>query len=294
MACMLLMVVLLLAVEVTHSLPMERFQQLGWQRLLEDVEECSECHPELCNSPQRCPAGRVKDLCRCCWECGNAEGQLCDLDASSNFYGICGKDLVCEIQDEDLNSGEIPEPQCVCTSQEVLCGSDGKTYENICKFRERMFQHRQKEELTAAHQGPCKTAPFIATPPRDIINVEGSDIIFGCEVSSYPMAIVEWRKEGNSIFLPADDSHMAVQARGGPQRFELTGWLQIQRVRKEDQGMYTCYAKNQFGEASASARLQVINPDSPLASKVKSFKTGVYDITDDEEDIEYGGSGYSY
>ncbi|MGH0128807.1 UNVERIFIED_CONTAM: hypothetical protein FKN15_052138 [Acipenser sinensis] len=137
-------------------------------------------------------------------------------------------------------------------------------------------------------------APFIATPPRDIVNVEGSDVIFGCEVSSFPMAIVEWRKEGNSIFLPADDSHMAVQARGGPQRFELTGWLQIQRVQKEDEGMYTCCAKNEFGEVSASARLQVINPDSPLASKVKPFKTGVYDITDDEEDIEYGGSGYSY
>ncbi|KAK1175160.1 kazal-type serine protease inhibitor domain-containing protein 1-like [Acipenser oxyrinchus oxyrinchus] len=293
MDCMLL-IVLLLAVEATHSIPMERFQQLGWQRLLEDLEECSECQPELCNSPQRCPAGRVQDHCGCCWECSNAEGQLCDLDTSSNFYGMCGKDLECEIQDKDLNSGEIPEPQCVCTRQEVLCGSDGKTYENICKFREGQFRHRKKEELTVAHKGPCKTAPFIATPPRDIVNLEGSDVIFGCEVSSYPMAIVEWRKEGNSIFLPADDSHMAVQARGGPQRFELTGWLQIQRVQKEDEGMYTCCAKNEFGEVSASARLQVINPDSPLASKVKPFKTGVYDITDDEEDIEYGGSGYSY
>ncbi|MBN3306017.1 KAZD1 protein, partial [Amia calva] len=47
-------------------------------------------------------------------------------------------------------------------------------------------------------------------------------------------------------------------ARGGPQCFELTGWLQIQNIQKEDEGVYTCLAKNEFGEVSASARLQVV------------------------------------
>ncbi|KAG2465467.1 kazal-type serine peptidase inhibitor domain 2 [Polypterus senegalus] len=283
-----------IALAVAHSIPVERFQQLEWQRLLEEAEDCPKCQVELCRPPVGCPAGLVRDHCGCCWECGNAEGQLCDLDASSNFYGRCGEDLECEIQDEDLSAGEVPVPQCVCTNQEVICGTDGKTYANICKLREAKIQQTKRENLTISHKGPCKTAPLISTPPRDIINVEGSDVIFGCEVSSYPMAFVEWRKEGQSIFLPADDSHMAVQARGGPQRFEITGWLQIQKIRKEDEGIYTCFAKNKYGEVSASANLQIIDMDSPLASKLKHYKTGVFDITDDDEDLEEGASGYRY
>lgn len=53
--------------------------------------------------------------------------------------------------------------------------------------------------------------PVIVSPPHDVIDVEGSDIFFSCEVLSYPMAVVEWRKEGNSVFLPADGSNMLVQ-----------------------------------------------------------------------------------
>ncbi|KAJ8398907.1 hypothetical protein AAFF_G00418150 [Aldrovandia affinis] len=128
--------------------------------------------------------------------------------------------------------------------------------------------------------------------------MDGSDVIFGCEVSSYPMAVIEWRKEGNSIFLPTDDSNMAVQqARGGPRRFELTGWLQIQKVRRADEGVYTCTAKNKFGEVSASARLQVVEKDSQLAHQLKKPKNRVYDLSDDEEDDEdYEGlsSGFTY
>lgn len=37
----------------------------------------------------------------------------------------------------------------------------------------------------------------------------------------------------------------------------MTGWLQIQRVGPNDAGVYTCTARNAFGEVSASARLQV-------------------------------------
>ncbi|XP_035275685.1 kazal-type serine protease inhibitor domain-containing protein 1-like [Anguilla anguilla] len=268
--------------------------------LWDQLEACGECYPDQCVTELRCPAGRVRDRCGCCWECGGDEGQPCDLDPSGSFYGLCGEGLICQILDRDLLAGEVPEPQCVCVQQGVLCGSDGRTYETPCQFR--TAQHRQREEskltVTLAHHGPCKAKPIIATPPHDVITVEGNDIIFSCEVSAYPMAMIEWRKEGNSIFLPADDSHMAVQARGGPRRFELTGWLQIEDVRQADEGVYTCTARNQFGEVLAPARLQVVKKDSEWAHQLKQQNTAVYDDSDededDEEDYKVLSSGHSY
>ncbi|XP_066575794.1 kazal-type serine peptidase inhibitor domain 2 [Amia ocellicauda] len=284
----------LIAAAFAHSLPLQRPTHLDWKQLIDSGKACKECHPQQCFLPLGCPAGRVRDCCGCCWECGNSERQHCDLDPSSNFYGKCGEGLECQVLEEDVKSGDIPERHCVCSSQEIICGSDGKTYENICQFRDAHYRSREAGDLTVAHNGPCRAEPFIAVSPHDVLNMEGSDIIFGCEVFSYPMAFIEWRKEGNSIFLPADDSHIAVQARGGPQCFELTGWLQIQNIQKEDEGVYTCLAKNEFGEVSASARLQVVERDSPLAHQLQPFKTGVFDISDDDEDSDGLSSGYIY
>nr|XP_006629200.1 PREDICTED: kazal-type serine protease inhibitor domain-containing protein 1-like [Lepisosteus oculatus] len=285
MACRIVLLALL-AADCARSLPIHSLGHLDWQRALAAAEGCAACRPELCLLPPRCPAGRVRDRCGCCWECGNGQGQLCDLSPSSHFYGRCGEGLACRIPEEDMKSGEIPEPRCVCSSQEVICGSDRKTYGDICQFRGAQYRSRETQVLTVVHSGPCRAEPFITTSPRDIINMEGSDVIFGCEVSSYPTALIEWRKEGKSIVLPADDSHIAVQARGGPQRFELTGWLQIQNIKKEDGGVYTCFAKNEFGEASASAELKVVGRDSPLAHQIQPYITGVFDISDDDDDID--------
>lgn len=49
--------------------------------------------------------------------------------------------------------------------------------------------------------------------PYDIWNVTGQDVIFGCEVFAYPMASIEWRKDGLDIQLPGDDPHISVQVR---------------------------------------------------------------------------------
>lgn len=55
------------------------------------------------------------------------------------------------------------------------------------------------------------TEPVITYAPRDIITAKGSDVMFSCEVSSYPLASIQWSKEGNVISFPADDSSTAVQ-----------------------------------------------------------------------------------
>ncbi|XP_067852665.1 kazal-type serine protease inhibitor domain-containing protein 1-like [Heptranchias perlo] len=257
----------------------------GWLRLLREGDGCGVCRPELCPDPPGCTAGTVLDGCDCCPECGNAEGQICDLDNTSHFYGRCGEELECRLDADPAFFGEIPEPQCMCRSQESVCGSNGKTYNNICRFKEVLHRNR-RSNLSVTHKGPCETAPWIATPPRDVGNITGNDIIFGCEVSAYPMALVEWRKKGNDNFLPGDDAHISIQARGGPERYGITGWLQIQGLKKSDEGIYTCYTRNKYGETFASASLSVYDPGSPLAVKMSLHSKDRKYITEEEEDEE--------
>ncbi|XP_005403992.2 PREDICTED: kazal-type serine protease inhibitor domain-containing protein 1 [Chinchilla lanigera] len=235
--------------------------RLGWQRLLAEGEACAPCRPGACAAPRGCLAGRVRDACGCCWECANLEGQLCDLDPGAHFYGRCGEQLECRLDAGDaLRRGEVPEPRCACRSQRPLCGSDGRTYAQICRLRE-AARARPDANLTAAHPGPCEAEPQILSQPHDVWNVTGQDVIFGCEVFAYPMASIEWRKDGLDIQLPGDDPHISVQFRGGPQRFEVTSWLQIQAVRPSDEGTYRCLARNALGQAEAPATLTVLTPD---------------------------------
>lgn len=56
-------------------------------------------------------------------------------------------------------------------------------------------------------------APVISMPPQDVQNFTGNDVIFGCEVSAYPMPHIEWKKKGNKMFLPGDDTHISVQVK---------------------------------------------------------------------------------
>ncbi|XP_067909506.1 kazal-type serine protease inhibitor domain-containing protein 1-like [Heterodontus francisci] len=232
----------------------------GWQRLLEEGPRCPPCELDQCLTPQQCLAGMVRDSCDCCWECGNIEGQICDLDNGNYFYGRCGARLECRLDLGDLRHGEVPEPRCMCQSNQAVCGSNGKTYPQICKFQE-ASNGNMTFNITLVHEGPCEGVPQIISPPFNIWNMTGEDVIFSCEIFAYPMAAIEWHKEGVEMFLPGDDPHISVQVRGGPFKYEATGWLLIQRIRKSDSGLYHCSARNELGEVSAAASLTVVMPD---------------------------------
>nr|XP_032656799.1 kazal-type serine protease inhibitor domain-containing protein 1-like [Chelonoidis abingdonii] len=167
----------------------------------EGAEGQCQCVPQLCPRATTCPAGLVCDHCGCCLECGNAEGQLCDLDGSGTFYGRCGENLECQLDIQELGYRGIPEPQCVCRSQAAVCGSDHITYQNICKFQEAV-REREGQNLSITSDGPCLAVPQIKHHPQDQVNVSGHDVIFMCEVFAYPMALVEWRKDEEEFALP--------------------------------------------------------------------------------------------
>ncbi|XP_048861195.1 kazal-type serine peptidase inhibitor domain 3 [Brienomyrus brachyistius] len=224
--------------------------------------ECEQCVPDQCPAAAGCRAGLVLDRCGCCYECGNSEGQLCDLDNINVFYGLCGSDLQCKIDMSDLRHGEVLEPQCVCVFQEAVCASDGRTFLSLCQFKDAAYS---QPGLRVHNGGPCQTVPLIKVPPHNRVNVSGSTVVFLCEVFAFPMALIEWRKEGSNLILPGDDPHISVQSRGGPMKYELSSWLQIEGVVPGDAGMYHCVAHNQLGNVSASAVLGVLRPEEVSA-----------------------------
>uniref|UniRef100_A0A667Y8E3 Kazal-type serine peptidase inhibitor domain 3 n=1 Tax=Myripristis murdjan TaxID=586833 RepID=A0A667Y8E3_9TELE len=236
---------------------------------------CGPCEPELCPAARGCRAGLVLDACGCCKECGNLEGQACDPGERSVFYGLCGTGMRCmadprpaagagRLQEEDEEEEEEGGEVCVCEEQQPVCGSDATTYMNMCQFREASFSRPQ---LKTRGKGPCKTVPIIKVRPQSQVNGTGSSLVFLCEVFAFPMALVEWRKEGQDVILPGDDPHISVQSRGGPLKFELSSWLQIEGAGPEDSGTYRCIARNNLGSVSASAVLGILGAGNSPAQQ---------------------------
>lgn len=57
---------------------------------------------------------------------------------------------------------------------------------------------------------------MIKVAPQDQVNGSGSIMLLLCEVFAFPMALVEWRKDGRDVVLPGDDPHISVQVGSAP------------------------------------------------------------------------------
>ena len=100
--------------------------------------------------------------------------------------------------------------------------------------------------------------PRIIQHPADVIANEGSSASFTCIADGEPQPTVFWEREGkaSSTMLPN------VYYYGG--RFFVTRLgesLQIAKVEKGDEGVYTCLALSQIGNSHAKAKLTVIGKD---------------------------------
>ncbi|KAM8885669.1 kazal-type serine peptidase inhibitor domain 3 [Spinachia spinachia] len=236
---------------------------------------CGPCEPDLCPETRGCRAGVVRDSCGCCPECANLEGQSCDPGDRNAFYGICGTGMRCQVDPRSTEGAEEEDEEedeeaavCVCKEQKVVCATDGVTYMNMCQFKEAMFS---RPELKTRGRGPCKTVPIIKVPPLSQVNGTGRSLVFLCEVFAFPVALVEWRKEGRDVVLPGDDPHISVQSRGGPLKFEVSSWLQIEGAGLDDSGTYRCVARNNVGSVSASAVLGILGEEELASYLAKSM-----------------------
>ncbi|XP_055018218.1 obscurin-like protein 1 [Boleophthalmus pectinirostris] len=80
----------------------------------------------------------------------------------------------------------------------------------------------------------------------------GEDAVFSCKIWGNPKPDVVWEKDGKKLNEIFESTHFSVGSQDG-------GWFQLKifKTRAPDGGVYTCKARNEFGEALAGAVLLV-------------------------------------
>ncbi|KAF4529637.1 hypothetical protein B566_EDAN011478 [Ephemera danica] len=196
------------------------------------AQDCPECDISACDNPN-CPGGQVfPEPCPCCPVCTLSEGERCynktlkvlKKPEPGTPVVPCGENMDCLLR-HDLKSRDAPEALCVCRQADAVCGSDGRTYENICVLAKVAGKHA----------------------------VQGATL-------GFPIPDIHWEfkgDDGNIRNLPSDDLYVSVQVRGGPESYMVTSWVQIVDLRPTDTGTYTCVATNSEGVVRAPATVGV-------------------------------------
>ncbi|XP_061685330.1 serine protease HTRA3a [Syngnathoides biaculeatus] len=121
-----------------------------------DRHSCpSESDPSSCPT-HCCAVGYVLERCNCCTVCapGEGEGHPCSRDPPVP----CGEGMVCARR----GSTEV----CRCKAAHFVCGSDGKTYGNVCKVRGANRKRKGKDGVRQVHRGPCAPSSTGPSSPR--------------------------------------------------------------------------------------------------------------------------------
>lgn len=84
----------------------------------------------------------------------------------------------------------------------------------------------------------------IVQHPKDINTMVGMPITLRCEVKGKHQPTISWNKDNKTL----DDSHVILRKES----------IRIQSAVSNDQGMYTCIAKNTIGMVVTSRSARVI------------------------------------
>ncbi|XP_048852636.1 serine protease HTRA3-like [Brienomyrus brachyistius] len=116
----------------------------------------SRCDVSRCPSPS-CPSGYVPDRCNCCLVCASAEGDPCGRKEDLP----CGDGLVCR----HPAGKRLSKGVCQCKMGHKVCGSDGKTYGNVCQLKavSRKALQRGSPAVSQAHKGSCEKGSSTAS-----------------------------------------------------------------------------------------------------------------------------------
>lgn len=119
------------------------------------------CDVSTCPSPS-CPSGYVPDRCNCCLVCAQGEGDPCGRKDDLP----CGDGLECK----HPAGKRLSKGVCQCRFTSKVCGSDGKTYGNVCQLKavSRKALQQGLPGITQVHKGPCETdlGPTHPNSPR--------------------------------------------------------------------------------------------------------------------------------
>uniref|UniRef100_A0AAQ5YWH8 Ig-like domain-containing protein n=1 Tax=Amphiprion ocellaris TaxID=80972 RepID=A0AAQ5YWH8_AMPOC len=113
------------------------------------------------------------------------------------------------------------------------------------------------------------TGPLFSEAPADVTSNVGENITLPCVARGSPQPAVSWRRQDGRQILPRTDSHSRTM------QLE-NGHLLIQSIWLDDEGIYICEAKNQFGTIKTEATVSVTGLEPPLlAQPAPIITTGV-------------------
>uniref|UniRef100_A0A8C5H6J5 Obscurin like cytoskeletal adaptor 1b n=1 Tax=Gouania willdenowi TaxID=441366 RepID=A0A8C5H6J5_GOUWI len=103
----------------------------------------------------------------------------------------------------------------------------------------------------------------------------GEDAVFSCKLWGNPKPEVIWEKDGKKLNEIFESTHFNVGYQDG-------GWFQLKifKARAPDGGVYTCKARNEFGESLAGAVLLVDAGKQRYDSPSKSTKVKMFAVTE--------------
>ncbi|KAG7241454.1 hypothetical protein INR49_025655 [Caranx melampygus] len=111
--------------------------------------------------------------------------------------------------------------------------------------------------------------PLFSEAPVDVAANVGENITLPCVARGFPQPTVTWRRQDGRQVLTRTDSHSRTM------QLE-NGHLLIQSVWLDDEGIYICEAKNQFGTSKTEARVSVTGLEPPvLAQGAPTITTGI-------------------
>ncbi|XP_062902416.1 serine protease HTRA3 [Mobula hypostoma] len=119
------------------------------------------CDVSTCPSPS-CFHGYVHDACRCCLVCAAAEGQVC----GSARDVACGDGMECKPL---FGKRAAKGPGvCRCKFNYRVCGSDGKTYDNVCRLKSasRRAMQLRLQAIVQVKKGECEPDHSHPNSPR--------------------------------------------------------------------------------------------------------------------------------
>lgn len=117
----------------------------------EPTDQCpTRCDVSTCPSPS-CPSGYVPDRCNCCLVCARAEGESCGRKDDLP----CGDGLECK----HPAGKRLSKGVCKCKLSPEVCGSDGKTYGNLCQLKATSRKALQQglPGVTQIQKGACES-----------------------------------------------------------------------------------------------------------------------------------------
>ncbi|XP_054466068.1 hemicentin-1 [Anoplopoma fimbria] len=102
--------------------------------------------------------------------------------------------------------------------------------------------------------------PLFSEAPVDVTANVGENITLPCTARGFPQPMVTWRRQDSRQIPTRTDSHSRTM------QLE-SGHLLIQSVWLDDEGLYICEAKNQFGTIKTEVRVGVTGLEPPLLAQ---------------------------